>query len=58
MDTEEEFGAFKDRLRDLDEEIRERALAYARDFYGSGKMTREVALEKGITRAEIDKRDL
>ncbi len=58
MDKEEEFGKFKGRLRGLDEEIRERALTYARDFYRSGKMTKEVALEKGITRAEIEKRDI
>ena len=58
MGTEEEFSEFKERLRDLDEEIRERALTYAKDFYSSGKMTREIALEKGITRAEIEKRDL
>lgn len=58
MDTEEEFGAFKERLGHLDEEIRERALSYAKDFFDSGKMTKEVALEKGITRAEIEKRDL
>lgn len=58
MGTEEDFSAFKDRLRDLDKEIRERALTYARDFYDSGKMTREMALEKGITRAQIENRDL
>lgn len=58
MDNEEQFSEFKDRLRVLDEEIRVTALEYAVDFFSSGKMSKAQAMEKGITRAEIEKRNL
>lgn len=58
MEKEELFAEFKSRLGSLNEEVRESALSYAADFYSSGKISKAEAIEKGITRAEIEKRDL
>ena len=55
---EEEFDNFRRRLAGLDDEIRMMALEYASEIYQSNKCSKEEALEKAITRAEMEKRDL
>ena len=52
------FNDYKNRLNVLDEDIRAVALKYARDFYLTNKCSKEEAIERGITKAEIANRKL
>ena len=52
------FNDYKNRLNVLDEDIRAVALKYARDFYLTNKGSKEEAIERGITKAEIANRKL
>lgn len=55
---ENDFEKFEKRLNTLDDEIRILALQYAAEIFAEEELTREEALEKGITKAELEKRDL
>ena len=46
------------RLNVLDENIRAVALKYATDFYLKKKCSKEEAIERGIVKAEMEKRNL
>lgn len=52
------FIPFQKRLNVLEETVRQRALEYARQFYLHNRSTAEEALEKGITKAELEIRKL
>lgn len=54
----EDFGEFEQRLGSLDDEVRVVALKYAAQYYAENRCSREEALEKGIARAELEKRRL
>ena len=54
----EEFNEFTYRLEVLSESVRKAALNYAASFYRNENCTREEALEMGIAKAELEKRDL
>ncbi|MGB7786452.1 MAG: hypothetical protein WBL27_10150 [Salinimicrobium sp.] len=55
---EEQFKEFRKRLAGLDEEVRILALEYASEIYQKDDCSKEEALEKAISRAEMKKRDL
>lgn len=55
---EEQFNSFRKRLAGLDDEVRMLALEYASEIFQSNDCSKEEALEKGIARAEMEKRDL
>ena len=46
------------RLEVLEEEVRKTALKYAEELYRNGQCTKEEALERAITKAELEKRNL
>ena len=52
------FDDSRQRLQVLDEEIRKAAVKYAEEFYCNGKCSKEEALERGIVKAELEKRNL
>lgn len=52
------FQEYHQRLEVLDEDVRKAALQYAEEFYRQQQSSKEEALEKGIARAELDKRKL
>lgn len=54
----EDFGEFEKRLSALDEDVRTVALQHAAEYYAENECTREEALEKGIAKAEIEKRKI
>lgn len=58
MENYEDFEKYEKRLTSVDAGIRSLALEYAAAFYAQGNITREEALEKGISKAELEKRDL
>ena len=58
MEEFENFDGFQKRLNVLDEDIRIRALEIAAEISARGKITRHEALEKGISKAEMEKRNL
>ena len=58
MKDHKDFDRFKKRLNALDEDIRSSALEYASQLFSKKNISREEALEKGISRAELEKRDL
>ena len=52
------FNDYQERLDILGEDIRAVALKYAKDFHLNNKCSKEEALERGIVKAEMDKRKL
>ena len=52
------FNDYQERLDVLGEDIRAVALKYAKDFHLNNKCSKEEALERGIVKAEMDKRKL
>ena len=52
------FQAYGQRLDILDEAVRAAALQYAEEFYEKGEGSREEALERGIAKAELERREL
>lgn len=58
MKGAEQFKEFHQRLNVLHEEVREAALNYAVSFYQYRNCTKEEALEMGIAKAELEKRNL
>jgi cobalt-zinc-cadmium efflux system protein len=56
--SDEPFRGFDQRLDILDESVRVAALQYAQEFYEEGQGSREEALERGIAKAELEKRKL
>ena len=52
------FKGYQQRLNLLDEDIRIQAQEYAEEFYRNEKCSKEQALERGITKAELEKRNL
>ncbi|MCX2838431.1 hypothetical protein HC174_12180 [Salinimicrobium sp. CDJ15-81-2] len=58
MKGAEQFEEFHQRLSVLDEEVREAVLNYAVSFYQDRNCTKEEALEMGIAKAELEKRNL
>lgn len=54
----DDFKKYEKRLNSLDEKIRNLALEYASEYFATEALSREEALEKGISRAEMEKRDL
>ena len=52
------FDDSRQRLEVLDEEIRRAAVKYAEEFYRNEKCSKEQALERGIAKAELEKRNL
>ncbi|WP_324719355.1 hypothetical protein [Salinimicrobium sp. HB62] len=58
MEENREFEEFQERLNVLDAGIRARALELASEIYAGEKCTREEALEKGITQAELENRNI
>lgn len=55
---EDLFKDYQERLNVLDENIRAVALKYARDLYVDKKCSKDEALERGIVKAEMEKRKL
>lgn len=55
---EDLFRDYQERLNMLDEKIRVIALNYARDFHLNKTCSKEEAIERGITKAEIANRKL
>jgi hypothetical protein len=55
---EDLFKDYQERLNVLDENIRAVALKYARDFHLNEKCTKKETLERGIAKAEMEKRKL
>jgi len=55
---EDLFKNYQERLNVLDENIRAVALKYATEFYVNEKCSKEEAIERGITKAEITNRKL
>ncbi|WP_169578590.1 hypothetical protein [Salinimicrobium terrae] len=58
MKNFKDFEKFEERLNSLDEDIRSSALEYASQLFSKKNISREEALEKGISRAELEKRNL
>lgn len=58
MKEKEQFKEFHQRLNVLHEDVREAALNYAISFYRDRNCTKEEALEMGIAKAELEKRNL
>jgi hypothetical protein len=58
MKEKGDFDEFQKRLNVLDEDVRASALEYAAEIFAEESCTRAEALEKGISRAEMDKRNL
>ncbi len=58
MKNDELFEDYKQRLNILDGDIRKTALNYAAEIYFKNNCSKEEALEKGITRAELEERNL
>ena len=52
------FQAYGQQLDILDEAVRAAALQYAEEFYEKGEGSREEALERGIAKAELERREL
>lgn len=52
------FKKFGNRLNALQEEVRELTIKYAEEYYRNSKISKEEAIEKGISKAEMDLRDL
>ncbi|MEQ9438441.1 MAG: hypothetical protein RIG62_05315 [Cyclobacteriaceae bacterium] len=52
------FDDSRQRLEVLDEKIRKAAVKYAEEFYRNGKCSKQEALERGIIKAELEKRNL
>ena len=52
------FNDYQERLDVLGEDIRAVALKYARDFHLNNKCSKDDALERGIVKAEMEKRKL
>ncbi len=52
------FKDYQERFNVLDENIRALALKYAKDFYLNKNCSKEEAIERGITKAEIANRKL
>lgn len=52
------FKKHQKRLNVLDERVRSAAMAYAEEFYSTRQCTKEEALERGIAKAELKKRNL
>lgn len=52
------FDDYRQRLEVLVEDVRKEALKYAEEFYQNEKCTKEEALERGIVKAELEKRNL
>lgn len=55
---EELFEDHQQRLNVLDENTRRMTVKFAEEFYHNGKCTKEEALERGITKAEMSLRNL
>lgn len=55
---EDLFKDYQERHNVLDENIRAVALKYARDLYVDKKCSKDEALERGIVKAEMEKRNL
>lgn len=51
------FEKFERRLGLVDEELRASALEYAAEIFAEEECTREEALKKGLSKAELDKRN-
>lgn len=49
---------FKERLNVLKEPIKNTAVQYAETIFRQGNCSPEEAIERGITKAELDKRNL
>ena len=58
MEDQKDFEKFEKRLNSLNEDIRSRALEYAAEIFAEEEITREEALEKAISKAELEKRNL
>ena len=54
----EDFSEFEKHLSALDEEVRNVALQHAAEYFAENKCSREEALEKGIAKAEMERRDI
>ena len=54
----EDFSEFEKRLSALDEDVRTVALKHAAQYFAENKCSREEALEKGISKAEMEKRNI
>ncbi|WP_197055427.1 hypothetical protein [Gillisia sp. Hel_I_29] len=52
------FSDYQERLNVLDENIRALALKYATDFHLNNKCSKDEAIERGIVKAEMEKRNL
>ena len=57
MDDYGDFERFESKLDILDEDIRCTGLEYASQIFAQKNITREEALEQGISRAEFEKRN-
>ena len=55
---EDIFKDYQERLNSLDENIRAVALKHTRDFHLNKNCSKEEAIERGITKAEIANRKL
>lgn len=58
MNEYKNFDEFQKRLNALDEDIRARALEFASEIFAHEDLSRYEALEKGISKAEMEKRNL
>ena len=56
--TEDLFKDYQERIDLLDENIRELTVKYAEEFYRANQCSKEEALERGIVRAEMEKRKI
>lgn len=54
----EDFREFEKRLSALDNDVRDLALQRASEYFAENKCSREEALEKGIAKAEMEKRKI
>lgn len=52
------FEQFGKRLNTLQEEVRDLAIKYAEEYYRNSNISKKEAIEKGISKAEMDLRDL
>ena len=55
---DELFKDYQKRLDVLDEDIRAVALKYAKDFHLNEKCSKEEAIERGLVKAEMEKRKI
>ncbi|APU70146.1 MULTISPECIES: hypothetical protein [Flavobacteriaceae] len=55
---EDLFKDYQERLNQLDENIRVAAVKYAVGFYSNKNCSKEEALERGITKAEMHNRKI